>query len=207
MHLDPRDTSGPAPRLRTLALLGMLIAGLSIVILGLASGGRARSQTPLPAPATDTTPPPSPIAQAAAPANSPYCHGGGGGNVQPPAGCLDSTGDTSTADTSTDSTVDASDPTVQAVLHFTDSCGSGPRDNLPIAQLVEEQDNLYDWIGSESYPGTFSTAPAAHGGTIVTWTLPDHRAYQYTISEDHDYLSYDNDNAVGTSCLMSKLVR
>ena len=83
--------------------------------------------------------------------------------------------------------VDASDPAVQAVLQFAPACTNVTVNSDSIATRVEQQEGLSTYIGSNSYPGTFTKQGAANGATTVTWHLPSHRSTARTSSRSTGY--------------------
>jgi len=95
---------------------------------------------------------------------------------------------------------DANDPIVQDVLTFVPACSSSQVNGDDIGTTVEKLENQNSYVGSNDYPGTFTKAPAQHGATDVTWTLPSHTVYKFQLSQNGQYITYLNDNARLAGC-------
>ena len=76
----------------------------------------------------------------------------------------------------------------------------------PISTEVENAMGYTSWIGGNNFPGTISVSPAAHGDSIVSWTLKAGaggllwtqgvHTFEFKISYDGMTLSEKNHDAV-----------
>jgi len=99
-----------------------------------------------------------------------------------------------------DQSTDSNDPIVHDVLAFVPACSSTQVNGDDIGTSVEKLENQDSYVGSNDYPGTFTKAPAEHGATNVTWTLPSHTVYKFQLSQNGTYITYLNDNARLVGC-------
>ncbi len=99
--------------------------------------------------------------------------------------------------------VDAGDSRVQQVLTFEPACTTNQVNSDNIATRVESQEGLTDYVGSSSYPGSFTIAPGPLGASIVTWILPKHQLfsmYTFRISQDGSHIVSMNTAAYSILC-------
>jgi len=99
--------------------------------------------------------------------------------------------------------VDVSDSRVQQVLTFEPACTTNQVNSENIATRVENQEGLTDYVGSSSYPGSFTIAPGPLGASIVTWTLPKSQLfskYTFRISQDGNHIVSLNTAAYSILC-------